>query len=89
VSNHRAYDNLSVRAPDGQEHEIETVLDTGFTGVLTHPPMAIAALSLPYIRPQPATLADGSPIMLALHELTLLWDGEERQVEVLAMEGTP
>lgn len=89
ISNHRAYVNLSIRTPDGREHEIETVLDTGFTGVLTLPPAAVAALSLPYVGPQPARLADGSPVMLALHELTLLWDGEERPVEVLSMDGAP
>jgi clan AA aspartic protease len=87
VTNRRAYVTLTIRTPDGQEHQIEAVLDTGFTGVLTMPPAAVAALGLPYIGPQPATLADGSPIMLALYELTLLWDGEERLVEVLAMEG--
>lgn len=89
VVNRRAYVSLKVFSPDGREHEIEVVLDTGFTGVLTLPPAAIAALTLPYIGPQPATLANGSPVMLALYELTVLWDTIRRNVEVLAMDGAP
>jgi clan AA aspartic protease len=89
VSRRRAYVDLTIRAPDGQEHEIEAVLDTGFTGVLTLPPAAVAALSLPYLGPEPAKLADGTRIMLALHRAILLWDGQERVIRVLAMDGAP
>ncbi len=89
VTGHRAYIILTIRAPDGQYHDIEMVLDTGFTGVLTLPPAVVAALSLPYVGPQPATLADGTQVMLALYEATVLWNGAERDIEILCMDGAP
>ena len=80
ISRRRAYLNLTVRGPGGQEGEVEFVLDTGFTGVITLPPSACNLLALPYVRPQPAGLADGSRIMLDVYEATLLWDGVPRAV---------
>jgi clan AA aspartic protease len=89
ISGRRAYVNLSVRGPSEQEGEVEFVLDTGFNGVITLPPAACAALGLPYVRPQPAGIAGGGRIMLEVYECNLLWDGAERNVEVLAMDGAP
>jgi predicted aspartyl protease len=37
---------LPVRASDGREREIEVILDTGFNGSLTLPPMMIVSLGL-------------------------------------------
>ena len=39
--------SLTVRGPNGQEQEIEAVIDTGFDGSLTSPPALITALGLP------------------------------------------
>ena len=81
--------NLALLGPAGQEAEVEFVLDTGFTGVLTMMPSACQALKLPYVRPQPANLADGSSIVLEVYQATLFWNGEEHDVEILAMDGAP
>jgi clan AA aspartic protease len=89
VAGRRALVRLVLRGPGGQEAEIEFVLDTGFVGFLTLPPAAVAALSLPFVAPQIALLADRSRTWLDLHSAVALWDGEERDVEVLAMEGQP
>ncbi len=89
VSQRRAYVGLVVRGPNGQEGTVEFVLDTGFTGVTTMPAAACAAFGLPAVRLQPARLADGSRIILDVYEAALLWDGSERLVEVLAMNGAP
>ena len=89
VSRRHAFVNLVVRGPQGHSAETEFVIDTGFTGVLTLPPDACAALHLHFARYQPAGLADGSQVMLDVYEATLLWDGEERLVEVLAMDSAP
>jgi clan AA aspartic protease len=89
VSHRRAYVSLILRGPAGQEVNVEFVLDTGFTGVATLPPAACAALSLRTLRLQPARLADGTRIILEVYEAAFLWDGVERAVEVLAMEGAP
>ena len=37
---------LVVRGPNGQEDEIEAVIDTGFTGFLTLPPSLIVSPGL-------------------------------------------
>ena len=78
-----------MRGPSERQARVEFVLDTGFTGVLTLPPDACAALELPLLRSQPAGLADGSRVMLEVYEATLLWDGAERQVEVMAVSSAP
>jgi clan AA aspartic protease len=89
VAGRHALVRLVLRGPGHQEAEIEFVLDTGFVGFLTLPPAAVAALSLPFVAPQIAVLADRSRTRLDLHSTTVLWDGQERDVEVLAMEGQP
>jgi clan AA aspartic protease len=89
VLNRRVFIELSVVSSDGRIVEVEFVLDTGFTGVITLAPAACVALGLLFLRLQPAGLADGSPLLLKVYLATLFWDGEERNVEVLALEGAP
>ncbi len=89
VRNRRIFVELALVAPDGEAVDVEFVLDSGFTGVTTLAPAACAALELPFLRLQPAGLADGSPLLLEVYRAALIWDGEERAVEVLALEGAP
>lgn len=65
------------------------MLDRGFTGVTTFAPEARTALALPFLRLQPAGLADDSPLLLEVYQLTLFWDGAGRAVEALALESAP
>lgn len=81
--------DLTLRGPTGREGVLEFVLDTGFTGVLTMMPSVCEALELHYVRPQPASLADGSSIILEVYQAALFWHDEEHDVEILAMDGTP
>ncbi len=81
--------NLVLRGLSNQEAELEFVLDTGFTGVLTMPPAVCEALELQYIRPQPANLADGTSVVLEVYQAALVWNNGVYDVEVLAMEGAP
>lgn len=74
---------LMVRGPKGQS-SFETVVDTGFNGFLTLPPANVAALALPFRNYFYAGLADGSRVKLEVYAATVLWDGEERNVEVLS-----
>ncbi len=69
--------------------EADFFLDTGFTGFLTLPPDAIAKLALPYVGIQPSSMADQSQTLLSIYRLTVLWDGEDREVDVLELEGAP
>ena len=87
ISGRHALVRLTVRGPFGREVEVETTLDTGFVGFLTLPPSIVEALKLNFISPQPASLADGSQVMLEIYQATVIWDGEERDIDVLAMNG--
>ena len=75
---------LWVYGPQGHG-KVKFVLDAGFTAVTTLPPAVCIVLGLPNDRIQPSELADGTTIMLEVYIATLLWDGEERKVEVLAI----
>jgi clan AA aspartic protease len=88
-SQRRAYVNLTVRGSNGQEGTVEFVLDTGFTGALALPDAACSTLGLIAARIQLARLADGSRVVLDVYEAALAWNGGERVVEVLAIEGAP
>jgi clan AA aspartic protease len=89
ISRRRALVNLAVRSPGGQERQVEFILDTGFTGMLTLPPTTCAALGLAVDRLQPVFVADGTRIMVDVYLATLLWEGGERTVEVLGTAGPP
>ena len=44
--NKEAVVKLTVFGPNGQQHEVSAILDTGYTEYLTLPPAMIAALGL-------------------------------------------
>jgi clan AA aspartic protease len=63
---------------------IDFVVDTGFNDYLTLPPQAISAMNLPLYSSVSVRLADNSESLLPIHIATILWDGEEKIVPVLA-----
>lgn len=75
--------------PNQPRLEIEFVVDTGFDGFLMLPPEAVAALGLPVFQRIEANLADGTNRRATLHLTTILWEGEEREVQVLALGTRP
>jgi clan AA aspartic protease len=80
---------VTVRGPDGQEQDLEAVIDTGFDGSLALPSVVIAALGLPWRRRGRALLADGRETLFDIHEATIIWDGEPRRVAVDAVDASP
>lgn len=68
---------------------LEFVVDTGFTGFLTLPLAAVAAVRLAYLHDVPASLADDSQVPLPVHVATIVWNGEERDVRVVATGRRP
>lgn len=78
--------HLIVRGPGEQEQEIEAVVDTGFNGFLTLPPALVAALDLPHIGRGRAILANGAEALFDVYEVTILWEGQPRVVEVDAAD---
>ena len=66
----------------GEEHDIEAIIDTGFTGHLTLPTALIERLALSWQSRGHALLADGSLHVFDVYIGTLMWNGQARTVEV-------
>ncbi len=77
------------RLPNRPDITIEFVVDTGFTGALALPPSAVAVLSLAYIGEQPANLANDAEVEPSVHSATIIWNGIEQEVRVLATGRRP
>ena len=80
---------ITFRLPGQPNLTLEFVVDTGFTEFLTLPIAAVAALRLPYSHEHPAVLADGSAVKTDIYAATIIWNGTERQVSVLATGRRP
>ena len=85
----RAVVRLSLRGPSGRTGHVDAVVDTGFNLYLTLPPTLVSELGLPRTGVAGVVLADGSEAGLDVHDVTVLWDGEPRDVQAYATEGTP
>jgi clan AA aspartic protease len=80
---------VPVRDASGQDRDVEAVIDTGFTGSLTLPPTAIAALGLPWRSRGRAVLANGAVEEFDIHTATVIWDGTPRPILVEAAATDP
>ncbi len=89
VTTHQILLNVSLHLDDSSHIALQFVVDTGFAGELTLPIAAVEALKLPFVREIPANLADNSTIFVDVHEATIIWHGEKRITEVLAMGKNP
>lgn len=81
--------NLILCLSQSSNIEIECVVDTGFEGYFTLPSAVINELGLPYLARIDANLADNSSVPVNVHLVTILWNGIERDVAVLAMGSRP
>ena len=88
-ANYEAVITLLLRGPAGQIREIEAVIDTGYNGYLTLPPMLIAELDLPFQSEGQATLANGSVEFFDVYGVTALWDGQHRFVDAVEADTIP
>jgi clan AA aspartic protease len=80
---------LTIRGLRGREHEIEAVVDSGYTGWLTLPPTVIAALNLRWQTFGRGILADGSVNAFDVYHAKVVWDGRIRSVFVDEFDSTP
>lgn len=80
---------VTFRLPTLPDVTLEFVVDTGFTGLLTLPPDAVTAMGLPFLHRIPAQLADSSFVEVAIHSATIVWNGIETEVTVLATGERP
>jgi len=73
---------LTVRGRKGRQHQVEAVIDSGYTGAVTLPPALITLLGLRWQSTQRATLADGSTCVFQVYVGKVVWDGKVRQILV-------
>ena len=81
--------SLTLQNAEGPTLEIEAVVDTGYTGFLTLPPTLVNELALPFAYVSRAFLANDDQVEFNIHNVTLLWDGEPRDIEADATGSTP
>ena len=67
--------------------EVQAVLNTGFTGHLVLPGKVIRQLALSQEDSEEVSLGDGSVTQFSVHEVTAVWDDEERTVTALGADG--
>jgi clan AA aspartic protease len=80
---------LRVRGPTGAEFDVDTVIDTGFTGFLTLPPAIVAALNLSNQSEIETTLGDGTILRLNAYDAEVEWDGAWRTVTITEIDTNP
>jgi len=80
---------LVVVGPEGQERQIEAVLDTGYTGSLTLPSALVSDLDLPFRGRGSVLLGDGGESEFDVHEATVAWAGERRLIAIDVAETDP
>lgn len=80
---------LVVSNVSGQRQVIDTVVDTGFNGFLTLPSVLITSLGLSWNASDIVTLGDGSEALFDLYAVTVIWDGQYREIDVAESETEP
>ena len=81
--------SLTLRAVDGEEHDILAIIDTGFSGYLTLPAALIEQLNLSWYACVEVTLADGTTQLCDEYLGTVFWNEQARTVEIDAANTTP
>ncbi len=80
---------IRLRGPEGQVRDIEAVVDTGYSGFLTLPTVLVAELGLPFAYIGQAFLANDAEVDFDVHYVTVLWDGQPRDIEADATGSAP
>jgi clan AA aspartic protease len=80
---------LRVGGLDGNQCEIQSILDTGFTGSLTLPATIIDALKLPLHSRSSAVLANGHVENFNVYAGVVIWDGEPRAILIQEIDSDP
>lgn len=80
---------LVLRDAAGEEREVQAVIDTGFNRFVTLPPTLVRELDCPFLGVTRVLLANGSEETLDLYGVTVLWNGERRELDALVADTTP
>lgn len=80
---------LTILDSGGNLHTLSVIVDTGFTGELALPEIYIRQLGLAledYREVRPAT---GEIIRIPSGEISVIWQGRQRRVQVLQLDSEP
>lgn len=80
---------ISVQGHDGSSVPIEAMIDTGFSVFLSLPRSQIAALALTHLETRAYIVGDNRTVDFDLYLAVVIWEGQERDVLVLATDGMP
>ncbi len=78
-----------LRDANGQQQEIEAVIDTGFTNYLTLPYSVVSSLGLSWQGQQLGSLADGSEHLFDYYAAAIVWDNRPIVIPVNAINSEP
>jgi clan AA aspartic protease len=78
---------LELRGLNGQTVQVDAIIDTGFDGFVTVSPDYTQRLQLPLLEVRPYELGDGQTVDFDIHLVTVMWDGQEREVAAVVTEG--
>ena len=67
--------SVVVRDAAGREHEVDAIIDTGFSSFLTLPATLIASLGLRWRGRGETILGDGSVHRFDVYDGVIIWDG--------------
>lgn len=81
--------HVTFRLPGLPDLSVECTIDTGFEGYLTLPQAALTAMGLTLARTITAKLADGTSVQCDIYLATIVWNGKDILVEVIAMGQQP
>ncbi|HTL90567.1 MAG TPA: clan AA aspartic protease [Leptolyngbya sp.] len=68
---------------------VDAVIDTGFTSFLSLPLSTITDLGLPWHYRDVGTLGDGSEVVFELYKASVIWDGQNQVIDVVASDAEP
>jgi clan AA aspartic protease len=78
---------LELRGPNGHTENVEVVIDTGFDDFFTVSPDLQTRLQMPFREIRSYELGDGNLVNFPIHQVTVVWDGQDRDVEALVTDG--
>ncbi len=80
--------SVVVRSIDIMQN-VNAVIDTGFSGLLTLPSSIITALDLTWKGRDVATLGDGTSCIFEVYIASVIWDGAYRTIDINESETVP
>jgi clan AA aspartic protease len=80
---------VAVGRVDSPKIAVDALIDTGFTSFLSLPLSIITELDLTWHYRDVGTLGDGSEIVFELYKASVIWDGQNKLIDVVASDADP